>query len=69
MSPRRSFRLRVALELCWHHPALWSLLPEKTDPVPLVPAWPQFMEGRVKYRQSRDEQAPGALRSTEPYQK
>jgi hypothetical protein len=23
--------------LCWHHPALWSLLPEKTDPVPTIP--------------------------------
>jgi len=21
-------------ELCWHHPALWGLLPERTDPVP-----------------------------------
>ena len=20
-------------ELCWHHPALWGLLPEKTDPI------------------------------------
>ena len=20
--------------LCWHHPALWGLLPEKTDPRP-----------------------------------
>jgi hypothetical protein len=20
-------------ELCWHHPALWNLLPEKTDPL------------------------------------
>jgi hypothetical protein len=25
-------------ELCWHHPAaLWGLLPEKTDPIPVVP--------------------------------
>lgn len=21
-------------ELCWHHPALWGLLPERTDPIP-----------------------------------
>lgn len=21
-------------ELCWHHPTLWGLLPEKTDPIP-----------------------------------
>lgn len=55
-------------ELCWHHPSLWGLLPEKTDPVPIVPAWPQFMEGCVKYRQSLDEQAPEAARSTQQYQ-
>ncbi len=24
-------------ELCWHHPALWGLLPERTDPLPIVP--------------------------------
>ena len=22
--------------LCWHHPQLWCLLPEKTDPQPVV---------------------------------
>jgi hypothetical protein len=41
-------------DLCWHHPALWGLLPEKTDPVPDVPAWQEFMEGCIKYRQSLD---------------
>jgi hypothetical protein len=55
-------------ELCWHHPALWGLLPEKTDPLPAVPDWPQFMEGCIRYRQSLDEQAPGALRTAERYQ-
>lgn len=64
----REHRDSTLNELCWHHPALWGLLPEKTDPVPVVPAWPQFMQGCVKYRQSLDEQAPGAPRSTEPYQ-
>lgn len=54
-------------ELCWHHPALWGLLPEKTDPAPVVPEWPQFIRGCVKYRQSLDEQAPHAPRTTEPY--
>lgn len=55
--------------LCWHHPRLWGLLPEKTDPIPVVPQWPQFMEGCVRYRQSLDEQAPTAPRSNEPYRK
>jgi len=49
-------------ELCWHHPALWGLLPEKTDPLPAVPEWPQFIRGCVRYRQSLDEQAPSAPR-------
>ena len=51
--------------LCWHHPALWGLLPEKTDPLPSVPAWPEFMRGCVRYRASLDEQLPGAPRSSE----
>jgi hypothetical protein len=55
-------------DLCWHHPALWALLPERTDPVPVVPEWPQFMAGCVRYRQSLDRQAPDAPRSAEPYQ-
>ena len=56
-------------ELCWYHPALWGLLPEKTDPIPVVPEWPQFMEGCVKYRKSLDEQAGTAPRSKEPFEK
>ncbi len=56
-------------ELCWHHPALWGLLPEKTDPVPTVPDWPQFLQGCLRYRSSLDEQVPNAKRTDEPYQK
>jgi hypothetical protein len=47
-------------ELCWHHPALWGLLPEKTDPLPEVPVWPEFIRGCVRYRESLDAQAPSA---------
>jgi hypothetical protein len=56
-------------QLCWHHPALWSLLPEKTDPIPTVPEWPEFIRGCIAYRQSLDEQAPEAPRTNEPYQR
>jgi hypothetical protein len=56
-------------ELCWHHPSLWGLLPEKTDPVPIVPEWPEFIRGCVRYRQSLDEQAPHAPRTNEAYEK
>jgi hypothetical protein len=49
-------------ELCWHHPQLWGLLPERSDPQPVVPDWPQFMRGCIRYRQSLDEQLPAAPR-------
>ena len=54
--------------LCWHHPEMWSLLPEKTDPLPTVPAWPQFLAGCIRYRQSLDEQLPNAPRSDQPFE-
>ena len=63
----RTHRDSTGQELCWHHPALWALLPERTDPLPTVPEWPQFMRGCVRYRQSLDEQAPRAPRSTESF--
>ena len=49
--------------LCWHHPKLWGLLPERTDPVPIVPDWPQFLRGCLKYRESLDRQLPDAPRT------
>lgn len=49
-------------ELCWHHPQLWALLPDKTDPLPSVPPWPQFLRGCVKYRESLDRDLPDAPR-------
>jgi hypothetical protein len=54
-------------ELCWHHPQLWGLLPERTDLLPTVPEWPVFLRGCIKYRQSLDEQLPHAPRSSKPY--
>lgn len=64
----RTHRDSTGHELCWHHPALWSLLPEKTDPLPTVPAWPDFLRGCLRYRQSLDEQLPNASRTHAPYQ-
>jgi len=63
----RAHRDSTGHELCWHHPALWRLLPERTDPLPTVPAWPEFLRGCIRYRQSLDEQLPHAPRSDEPY--
>ena len=59
----RKHRDSTGHDLCWHHPALWGLLPERSDPVPTVPAWPQFMAGCVRYRASLDSQAPAAPRT------
>lgn len=53
--------------LCWHHPALWSLLPEKVEPAVAVPEWPQFLRGCIMYRQSLDEQRPDAPRTRQEY--
>jgi hypothetical protein len=65
----REHRDSTKHELCWHHPELWGLLPEKTDPIPVVPEWPQFMEGCIAYRKSLDQQAPTAPRTIERYQR
>ncbi len=54
-------------ELCWHHPNLWGLLPDREHPVPTVPEWPEFMRGCIRYRQSLDRQLPGAPRTSQPY--
>ena len=56
-------------DLCWYHPALWGLLPEKLDPLPTVPEWPQFIQGCVKYRLSLDRQAPDAPRTSQQYER
>lgn len=63
----RAHRDSTGHDLCWHHPDLWALLPEKSDPRPTVPEWPQFMRGCIMYRQSLDEQASLAPRSAEPF--
>lgn len=63
----RMHRDSTGHELCWHHPDLWSLLPEGTPPTIAVPAWPQFMRGCIRYRQSLDEQAPQAPRTNQEF--
>jgi hypothetical protein len=60
----RKHRDSTGHDLCWHHPDLWSLLPETTDPIPTVPEWPQFLRGCLHYRESLDTQLPDAPRTT-----
>jgi hypothetical protein len=63
----RAHRDASGHELCWHQPELWALLPERVPPRIAVPAWPQFLRGCIRYRQSLDEQAPEAPRTDEEY--
>lgn len=49
--------------LCWHHPQLWGLLPEPIPKAIAVPAWPQFLRGCVKYRESLDSELADAPRT------
>lgn len=58
----RKHRDSTKHELCWHHPKLWDLLPEKTKPEIAVPDWPQFLRGCLRYRESLDNQLPDAPR-------
>ena len=63
----RAHRDSTGHALCWHHPALWGLLPEATDPLPTVPTWPEFLQGCLQYRQSLDKELADAPRSATPY--
>jgi len=65
----RTHRDSSGHDLCWHHPDLWSLLPERLQPKVAVPDWPQFMKGCIRYRQSLDEQLPDAPRTTGEFEK
>ena len=49
--------------LCWHHPQLWGLLPEPVPHSLAVPAWPQFLRGCLRYRESLDRELPDAPRT------
>lgn len=56
----RAHRDSSGHDLCWHHPQLWGLLPERIDPKIAVPPWPKFIRGCLKYRESLEAQAPNA---------
>jgi len=63
----RAHRDSSGHDLCWFHPDLWNLLPEKYDAGIEVPTWPKFMEGCVRYRKSLDDQCPDAPRTDEAF--
>jgi hypothetical protein len=47
-------------DLCWHHPKLWGLLPERVTPEVAVPPWSKFLRGCLRYRESLDLELPHA---------
>ena len=55
-------------ELRWHHPDMWSLLPDESAVPPVLPEWPQFMRGCIRYRQSLDQQLAEAPRSDREFE-
>ena len=63
----RAHRDSTRHALCWHHPQLWGLLPEKITPDLAVPEWPQFLRGCLRYRESLDAQLPDAPRLTDEF--
>ena len=56
----RAHRDSSGHDLCWHHPQLWELLPERVGPEIAVPPWPKFLRGCVRYRESLDRELPNA---------
>ena len=56
----RAHRDSTGHDLCWHHPALWGLLPEKVEPAVAVPPWPKFLRGCVRYREALESELPNA---------
>lgn len=52
----RAHRDSSGHDLCWHHPQLWGLLPEKVA----VPPWPKFVRGCLAYREALDRELPNA---------
>ena len=64
----RAHRDSTGHDLCWHHPDLWGLLPEKVSPELSVPAWPRFIHGCLKYREALDRELPHAPRMNADYE-
>ncbi len=50
----RAHRDSSGHSLCWRVPELWNLLPDRVEPSPNIPPWPEFMTQCAKYRASLD---------------
>ena len=56
----REHRDSTGHDLCWHHPDLWGLLPERVAPDIAVPPWPKFLRGCLRYREALERELPDA---------
>jgi hypothetical protein len=65
----RTHRDSSGHDLCWHHPELWDLLPERLTPDVAVPPWPKFLRGCLRYRESLDRELPDAPATDAEYKR
>ena len=56
----RTHRDSTGHDLCWHHPDLWGMLPERVAPEVAVPPWPKFLRGCLRYREALERELPDA---------
>ena len=61
----RAHRDSTGHALCWHHPALWGLLPERTD-LPTVPVTRAMRRIGLRTPCSRNTNASSARTSAKP---
>ncbi len=54
----RAHRDSSGHDLCWYHPQLCNLLPERSEANIAVPPWGTFMRGCIAYRASLDRELP-----------
>ena len=64
----REHRDSTGHELCWHHPKLWGLLPERITPDVAVPPWPKFLRGCLRYREALERELPNAPAVDDEYE-
>jgi hypothetical protein len=64
----REHRDSTGHDLCWHHPNLWGLLPEKITPDVAVPPWPKFLRGCLRYREALERELPNAPTFDDEYE-
>ena len=65
----RAHRDSTGHDLCWHHPDLWGLLPERIAPEVAVPPWPKFLRGCLRYREALGRELPNAPKADFEYDK